>query len=282
MKLPSLYVPSNLQDALARLNANSGARPIAGGTDLLLGVIRGKISCSEMVNLGSLSELRYITEEGNRIRIGALTTIAQIENSDLIAKYIPAVTAAASCLGSWQIRTTATLGGNLCNAAPSAEMAPPLIALGAEVRLVSLGGDRTVPLESFFVGPGSTVLRPGEILQEVIIPIPTSEVQTTYLRHSLKRSTDIAVVNVAVALRLSAGKAEDVRLVLGAVAPTPIRARAAESILEGNSPTMATIVRAAEEASKECSPISDLRGSADYRREMVRVYVKRALANWAA
>jgi carbon-monoxide dehydrogenase medium subunit len=180
-------------------------------------------------------------------------------------------------VGSVQVRNLATLGGNLCNAAPSADMAPPLLALDAEAVIVGPAGERRVPFTDFFTGVRRTVLAPDEILVEIVVPSPGARSGGHYLRHTPRRELDIAVVGVASQLTLSDGVCAKARVALAAVAPVPLRARAAEQALEGKPVTPEAIERAAELAVGATKPISDQRGSADYRRHLVRVLTRRTL-----
>jgi CO/xanthine dehydrogenase FAD-binding subunit len=175
------------------------------------------------------------------------------------------------------VRNLATLGGNLCNAAPSADMAPPLLALEAEAVIVGPKGERRVPLATFFTGVRRTVLAPDELLLEIVVPAPGPRSGGNYLRHTPRRELDIAVVGVASQLTLSNGVCSKARIALAAVAPTPVRATAAEQALEGKPVTPEAIERAAELAVGVAKPISDQRGSADYRLHLVRVLTGRTL-----
>jgi carbon-monoxide dehydrogenase medium subunit len=189
-------------------------------------------------------------------------------------------------MASTQIRNLATIGGNLCNGAPSADLAPPLIALSGSAVVVGPDGERQVPLDEFFLGPGQTALEPGDLLVAVTIPPPQPGSGAVYLKHSPRRAMDIAVVGVAVAmtksqLPASSFQCEDVRIVLGAVAPTPLRARRAEEVLRDQQITEERIEKAALAAADEAQPIDDVRGSAWYRRRMVEVLTRRGLMHLA-
>jgi carbon-monoxide dehydrogenase medium subunit len=186
---------------------------------------------------------------------------------------------AAHSVGSVQIRNKGTVGGNICNASPSADMAPALIGLGARLKIVGIDNERVINVEDFFKGPGESVLGDGEVVTEVRVPNMDAYTGAVYLKHSLRKAMDLAIVGVAAVIRLSPDKRkyEDARIVLGAVAPVPMRARRAEGILVGKKVDDNLVERAAQEAFSECSPISDLRGSAEYRREMVKVFTRRAI-----
>jgi carbon-monoxide dehydrogenase medium subunit len=230
-----------------------------------------------VLSLKRIGELDYIVEDGGGVRIGALTTITDIAESGVIGQRYPFLQTAAMKLGSWQIRNTATVGGNLCNAAPSAELATPLLAAGAVVTIAGPGCERAMPLAGFFLGPGQTALTRGEILKEISIPPLEPETRGIYCRHQLRRSMDISIVNLTVLLQNKGGVVVGASVYLGAVAPVPMRAVAAERKLLKNMLCSEVIDSAAEAAEMEARPITDVRASANYRRRMVRVYMKRAL-----
>jgi len=209
--------------------------------------------------------------------VGAAVTMRQAELSGTVQKRYPAIAQGAGVVASVQVRNRATLVGNLCNAAPSADTAPGMIALRAKVRIAGPEGRRTVLLEDFFTGPGKTVLGPGEMVTAVQVPPPAPRTGSAYARHTPRGAMDIAVAGVGVGVTLAprAGTCEDIRIVLGAVAPTPLRARQAEGVLRGKVPTPELIEQAAEVAAGEARPIDDVRASAGYRRDLVRVLTRR-------
>ncbi|MCJ7596247.1 MAG: xanthine dehydrogenase family protein subunit M, partial [Desulfobacterales bacterium] len=217
--------------------------------------------------------------EKQDVRLGALVTHQSIVDHPALRRDFGGLWAACSKIGTPQIRNMGTLGGNLCNGAPSADSAPPLIASRAALKLLDLNGERTIPLEDFFVGPGRTALRPGEILVEIDVPRPPLRSALVYLKLPARSAVDIAAVGVAVFLAIDAKNetCEDVRIVLGAVAPTPIRARTGEKMLRGQKITDPVIQKAAQMASADARPISDVRGSAAYRSEMVSVLTRQAV-----
>lgn len=273
--------PPSLQEATAILARHgSQAKVLAGGTDLLALLKERTLKPRFVVNIKRIPGLEGIVHTtGKGTRIGALTTIRTLETSPLLKEIYTALAEAAHLLGSPQVRNLATIGGNLCNAAPSAETAAPLLSLSATARLVGPRGERTIPLESFFKAPGSTVLQKGELLAELILPEPPPGTGSAYLKHCPRGSMDIAVVGVAAMVTLSPGngKVQECRIGLGAVAPTPIRARGAEELLRGKKPAEKLLQEVAQKAASEASPISDLRSSAEYRRQMVSVLTARAL-----
>ncbi len=273
------FAPKSLPEACALMAAHDGdARVIAGGTDLLLKMKAGRLAPKVIVNIKRLAELRGITAvsgQPSAVSIGALTTLEEIRRSALIRERYPALAEAANTMASVQIRNLATVGGNVCNAAPSADLAPILIALNAVAVIVGVKGERRAPLDEFFTGPGRTILTAGELLKAIEVPPPSGP--SVYLKHSPREHMDIAVVGVGVAARINAGQCESARIVLGAVASIPLRARAAEDLLIGQPLTADNIARAAQIAAEEAKPIDDVRGSAWYRRKMVEVLVRRGL-----
>jgi len=273
--------PISLQEVIAILTSHgSQAKVLAGGTDLLALLKERTLKPRFVVNIKRLTGMEgFIHTPGKGLRIGALTSIRTLETSSLLKEKYPALAQAAHLLGSPQVRNLATIGGNLCNAAPSAETAPPLFSLSASARIAGPKGERTLLLESFFSGPGTTVLQEGELLTELFLPEPPPRMGSVYIKHCPRGSMDIAVVGVAVMVAVASGngKVEECRIGLGAVAPTPFRAKGAEELLRGKKPTELLVQEVAQKAAAEVSPISDIRGSAEYRHQMVRVLTARAL-----
>ncbi len=270
----------SLQDLLEFLARHGKeARCIAGGTDLLVQMKQGQILPQRILNLLLLTELKGIEKEGGVLRIGALTRHADLERSRLLEKGWGLLALAAHKIGSPQIRHLGTIGGNLSNASPSADTAPPLLVLEAEVCLIRQKEERRMPLKAFFKGPGQTALGEDELLKEVRIPEPPEGSRFSYLKLGRRKSMDLALVSAAVLLEVDPVRKTfgQVRVALGSVAPTPIRAERAEKRLEGSPVGDETIREAAELAAQECQPITDLRASAEYRREMVKVLVTRAI-----
>jgi len=254
------------------------ARVIAGGTDLLIALKEHAERPAYVISLASIPGWRYIEyDEAQGLRIGAATTVRSVETSPIVRAKYPVLAVAAGLLASIQIRNLATVAGNICRASPSADMPPALLVLRATVKLVGSAGDRLVPLEEFFTGPGRTVLQPDELLAEIQVPPPHPQTGAVYIKHSPRRAMDLAVVGVAALVALEGGRCVEARIALGAVAPTPRRAPAAEEILRGREPTAVRIEDAARAAAELASPISDLRGTAKYRRQMVHVLTRRAL-----
>jgi carbon-monoxide dehydrogenase medium subunit len=250
------------------------AKIIAGGTDLL---VEEPSDVEYLIDIASLP-MDYIKDNGEEIKIGALSTIRGIEISSLFKQGACRILAeAAHDFGHASLRNMATIGGNVCVAVPSADFPTVLLALDARAKLVARAGERTVPIEEFFVAVRKTVLKGDELLVEIQIPKPPAHTGTAFIKLG-RTSVDIAVVNVATRITLRRKElCEDARIVLGAVAPTPIRAKRAEELLKGKRIDSALIEEASQIASEETKPISDIRSSADYRREMSRILVKRAL-----
>jgi CO/xanthine dehydrogenase FAD-binding subunit len=287
MKRPEpfeMYQPTTLQEASRLLkDKGAGGRFLAGGTDLVIAIKEKGLIPKYVVDLKKVPGLLGIRENADgSITIGALTTMREIETDSLLNKKYPFLCQSAAEVGSIQIRNRATVGGNMANATPSADVAPSLIALNATAKIVDASDERIVTLEEFFRGPGQTLMSPDEILTEIIIPKTSPRLMGEYIKFSPRDMMDLAYVGVAVAYNIAADtRCIGVRIVLGAVAPTPIRARNAEALLEGQLLTEELAAKVGAEAAHESKPISDVRSSADYRRAMVGAMTKRALLNAA-
>ena len=279
MRRFEMILPDTVDDCL-RVLAERGpeTKLVAGGTDLLPQLKNGLLKPARVVDLSGVDELRVlIAEDGRRFRVGAAVTARRLERDPRIRALYPSLAESGALVGSVQVRNLATLGGNVCNAAPSADMAPPLLALDAEAVVVGPQGRRRVPLASFFLGVRRTVLAPNELLIEFIIPQPGPRSGGNYLRHTPRRELDIAVVGVASQVTLADGVCAKARIALAAVAPIPLRATAAEQALEGERLTPERIEQAAALAVEAARPISDQRGSVEFRRHLVRVLTRRTL-----
>jgi carbon-monoxide dehydrogenase medium subunit len=271
--------PLTLQEATSLLAEYDGeAKVIAGGTDLI-NMIRTKVIRPRyVVDIGRIPGLQHVRYDADgALFIGTLATLRTLEISNDIKRRHPVIAQAAAQLGSVAIRNVGTIGGNLCHASPAADTAPSLLALGATVKIVGPAGERTVALEDLFTGPGRTVLQRGEILAELRVPPMPSLSSAVYLKHAIRGAADLAIVGVAVVATMDRGVWRHVKIALGAVAPTPIRARNAETLLEGEEINDALIEQAAEAATADSRPITDVRASADYRREMVKVFTQSAI-----
>jgi carbon-monoxide dehydrogenase medium subunit len=277
-----IALPTSVDDCL-KILADRGpeAKLLAGGTDLLPQLKNHLLKPPWVVDLSGVPALRAIArQDGQALRVGAAVTARQLELDPVVRSRYPALAESGALVGSVQVRNLATLGGNLCNAAPSADMAPPLYTLEAEALIAGPRGERRVPIASFITGVRQTVLGPGELLVALLVPDPGPRSGGTYVRHTPRRELDIAVVGVASQITLrDGGVCAKARIALASVAPTPVRATAAEQSLEGQPVTPERIARAADLAVQAARPISDQRGSADFRRHLVRVLTRRTLTS---
>jgi CO/xanthine dehydrogenase FAD-binding subunit len=274
-----LILPGSVDECVKAL-AQGGpeSKLLAGGTDLLPQLKNGLLKPPRVIDLSGVARLRTIEAgNGKGIRVGSAVTARTLELDRAVRASYLSLAESGALVGSVQVRNLATLGGNICNAAPSADMAPPLLALDAEAVITGPKGERRVPITTFFTGVRRTVLAPDEILVELVVPNPGAHSGGNYLRHTPRRELDIAVVGVASQITLANGVCTKARIALAAVAPVPLRATAAEQSLEGQAVTPDRIKRAADLAVEATRPISDQRGSADFRRHLVRVLTRRTL-----
>ena len=251
--------------------------PLAGGTDVVVDLRRGAIEASQLVSLDHLAEMRGIRVEGEELRIGALTTPAQLEASDVVHTHRPELLDIVEVFGTPQVRNRATVGGNLCTAASCADLVPLLMAVEARVVVAGWDERREIRLDELFDDHRKTVLEPGMLLVEVIVPVQRPGEGASYRTFGLRAANFISVAGVAAAIRLEDRACREARLVLGAVAPTPLRVPTAEKKLEGRMLDVEVLREAASVASLAAAPISDVRGSAEHRRELVAVLAMRAL-----
>jgi carbon-monoxide dehydrogenase medium subunit len=272
--------PSTIDEALSMLSQYKGrAKVMAGGTDILPKLKRREIKAPEyIIALKGIPDLDYIKyDEVDGLSLGALVTIHAVETSPIVQERFGVLFQAAESMASAQVRNRGTLAGNLCNAVPSADTAPALLTLEASLKLTSQKGERIVNVQDFFAGPNETVLTEEEILQEIHVPNLPPHSRGRYLKLTPRRSMDLAIVGVAAVVVAEDGICNDIRIALGAVAPTPIRARRAEDIIRGQKLSDEVIERAAQIAAEECHPISDHRASAEYRCDMVEVLTRQAI-----
>lgn len=256
------------------------AQVIAGGTDLTVAMKKGRPAPERLISIAGLPELQGIDASATLLQIGSCVTIAAIAASGRIARRWGAICAGAQALGSPSVRNHATVGGNLCGTRPAADMPPALMAYGARVVLRGASGERVVSLDKFFRGPGLTVIAPEEILTEIRVDGPPPFSGAAYSNIGLRSSCDCNIVNVASFLGLEGPGAviAEARIALGCVGPTPRRAILAERALIGQRACESLFERAAQAATRDCSPIDDFRGSADYRKDMVRALTRKTLA----
>jgi carbon-monoxide dehydrogenase medium subunit len=280
-KLPRFdYVrPKTVDEALSILaGQKGGAKLLAGGTDLLPQLRRRETPAPAcVIDLKGISGLDGIDYKDGVLRIGPLLTVRAAADSPILRERFAALQEAASVMASPQVRNRGTLAGNICNAVPSADSAPALLVFDAEVLAQGSKGARSIPIDGFFNGPRRTVLASDEMCAGIAVPPPLAGSRSTYLKLSPRHSMDLAVVGVAVWGVAADGYCREVRIALGAVAPTPIRARGAERLLAGRKVTPEAIEEAARAAGTECSPIDDHRASAEYRCDMVYAMTRRAL-----
>ena len=275
------YAAKDLKDALEKLDrCGPEVKIVAGGTDLVPAMKKKKILPARIISLHKLKELEYVRKSGPRVRIGAMTKHADLAVDPVLRQYFPILCEAVSLIGSWQIRNVATIGGNLCTASPAADSAGPLLALNAGVVIAGSGSERELPLTAFFKGPGETVLKPDQLLKEIVLDIPASPSAGCYLKLMRKRAVDLSLAGVAFQAEVDeAGKRLGrVAIGLGGVAPTPFRAAEAEKALAGCTfkEALEKVPEAVNKAVDSTSPISDVRASASYRRAVVGAYVRQA------
>jgi CO/xanthine dehydrogenase FAD-binding subunit len=273
--------PAGLAEALDVLDESRLVRCLvyAGGTDVIPRLKARLIKPPEvLVDLKGIKELDFITyDENSGLRIGALATISSLLGEKSVKMNYPALFQGAKSIASTHIQNRATVIGNICNAVPSADSAPALLCLGAKVVCVSKMGERTLPLDRFFIGPSQTSLEPGEIVREIQVSPIRGGAGGAYIKLSPRSRMDLAVVGVAAVVQKNNGAFSDIRIGLGAVAPRPMRALRAEQRLKGETLSEKVIAEAAKIAAQESDPIDDHRASARYRRMMVEVLVKRAI-----
>ena len=275
MKSFAFFEPTTLADA-SRLFAEEHTQLLAGGTDLVIGMKALTETPQSVISLQKIPGLAGITTEAdNSISIGAMTKVREVELSGAVLQHHTALAEGAAEIGSIQIRNLATIGGNIAHASPAADTVAGLLVADAQVDIASADGERTVPINELFTGPGQTVLTPGEIITRFRLPKPASG--SHYIKHKIREVMDLAFIGVAAAVTMDNGTITDARIGLAAVAPTPIRATEAEDLLKGNALTPQLIEQAGEAAAAASSPISDLRCSAEHRREMVDVLTRRTL-----
>jgi aerobic carbon-monoxide dehydrogenase medium subunit len=271
-------VPSTVAQALTMLKRHGEkARPLVGGTDLLIQLRAGVRRPEYIVDLKHIKELRQIKFDAKKgVRLGAAVPCIEVYESEVMRKNYPGLTEAAHLIGSLQIQNRASVGGNLCNGSPAADTTPALIALGAKA-VISGGKSREVAVEDFVTSPGRTVLKPNEILVEFIIPAPKPHSSDAYLRFIPRNEMDIAVVGVGTSLTLEGDVVKAARIALGAVGPTPIFSKKAGDSLIGKTLDNAAIEAAAQLAIADATPIDDMRGTAEFRKHVTGVLTRRTI-----
>ena len=273
------FAPKTIQEACSlALQYKGEAKIIAGGTDLLVEMKRKEVLPKYIIDIKDIpGQDDIIYDEKGGLRIGALATIRSIEVSPLIREKFGILAQAASKLGTWQVRNRGTIAGNLVTAAPSADTIPALMVLGAKIKIMGADGERVVPIENFFTGPLKTVLRPEEILAEIHVPNLPPRSGGAYIKHTVRKAMDLAIIGVAALVTMDGDAVSDARIALGTAAPTAIRARRAEEILKGNKISDNLLEKAGQTALEESSPRDSLRASAAYRSKLIKVLVPRAI-----
>ena len=270
------FLPKSLEEAVKYLSENSDAKVLAGGTDLV--VKWKKTGCPDMhlMDIRSIDKFAEMNELSEGFFIGAGATIEQVESCEEIKANYPILSEAAGNVGSVQVRNLATIGGNSCNAAPSADTVLPLIVYGAEAVIVSSSGERRCTLKDFFVGPGKTVMEPGEMLKGFVLPKPKPCTTAAFAKHSRRAGMDLATVGVAVKVCLKKGEksAEEISVALGAVGPVPVYVKGLEKFNGADLSSDNVLEEIAEFSIEQASPITDVRGSKDYRNKMIVQNVK--------
>ena len=256
-----------------------GWRYIAGGTDLVIQLRRGVRQSDDLIDLSSISSMRGIEANESDFRIGALCTHKDIEVHEALSVAFPSLRDAARVVGGHQIRNVGTIGGNLANASPAADVAVALLALDATISAKGRNSSRKIAIDDLFVSSGKTTLTPGELIEWVSIARSSKQMSSTFLKVGRRKAMEISVVSAAICLTFATnGVCEKARIALGAVGPRPLRAKAAERLLEGSKIDSALAAHASEQAQKECSPRSDPRASASYRTKVVEGLVKRGIS----
>jgi CO/xanthine dehydrogenase FAD-binding subunit len=276
MKKFDYHQPETLKDAYSLMEKSKGqAKYIAGGTDLIVNIKNRVIQPDALISLKRIKELTGISQNKDVV-MGSMTLLRDIERDSHIGQDYPALAQAVNALSTPQIRNIATVGGNICNAAPSADCAPPLLVMEASLTLEGPGGQREVAIEDFFKGPGQTCMDTIEILNKIRIPPPGENTTMVFLKVG-RVSTDIAVVNAAACFTMKKKVCMKCRLAVGAVAPVPLRLRSVEKIIEGQEISPELLQRAGKMAEEEVKPITDVRSTEEYRRIMSGVLTKRAI-----
>lgn len=278
----SVVSPRDLNEALDKLgDSHEGLRIVAGGSDVIVQLRDGVFKAQKLLNILTLKELRFITRNGNTIHIGSLATYNDIVHSPLTRQYAWPLVGAARQIGAIQLQNTATLGGNLGNASPAGDSIPPLYALDATVVTRSKTGKREIPIEQFFVGYRKLALRSDELIEEVHFEGLDNSDRASYMKLGSREANAISIVDIAVVLRDETRDQtfKTVRVAIGAVAPTIRRARKCEEALTSTQLTPETLKKAASLVADDASPIDDIRGSAEYRKEAIVAIAYEALYN---
>jgi CO/xanthine dehydrogenase FAD-binding subunit len=275
--MSATYVAAGSVDEAVQAIAG-GARPVAGGTDLVVGARQGKKPLPDaIVGIHGIDALRGISAAGAGLRLGALVTHEELEAHPVVRERFTGLADASAIVGSRATRANGTIGGNVMNASPAMDTGAPLICLGASVVLQGPGGNRSVAIEDLFTGPGKTIASPDELLLAIDLPAPAAGTGSAYVRLEYRRQMEIAIVGAAAAVTVEGGKVTAAKIAITALAPTIHRIAAAEEALVGSDGGRAAAKAAGDAAAAGSAPISDVRGSADYRRAMAAVIARRAI-----
>ena len=279
LKKMEYLAPKTLNEALLLLNCyGNKAKIIAGGTDLIPLLKRRALPSPEyLIDLNSIQGFRFIEYDGkNGLKIGALTSIRELEKSQIVKEKFPSLHKACRLIGHLPVRNIATVGGNICRASPASDLIPPLLTFDSKLKIVSSEGERNIELENFFKGPGQTVLKPNEIVIEVDSPPIESDLKMVFIKKS-RTFSDLAKINMALLAAVKNNVLEYIRIALGSVAPVPLRARKTEEFLKGKILNGNIVEEALDLIASEVHPITDLRSTAEYRRHMCKIMLKRVL-----
>lgn len=268
--------PTTVREAVEALRKHPGAKPLAGGTDLIPKMKQRLIEPRHVVNLKKIPELSVVEDRGDAVYIGAAVRLREIERSETVRRRLPLLSSCVESIGSVQIRNMGTIGGNVCNASPAADGALGLVALEATVHIAGPGGERRVEAKEFFEGPGLTVLREDEIVTGFTVPVPAEDTGTCFISVG-RTALDISTISIAVALTMDGDRVKDAKIALGSVAPTPLRLLDVEKRLKGKTLTEKLVEDTAKMVSESIQPITDIRGTAEYRREASRGMAVEAL-----
>jgi CO/xanthine dehydrogenase FAD-binding subunit len=271
--------PTTLASALELIGRPGEVRPLSGGTDIIDQLKNNRRNADLVVDLKRVPELLALESNGSGLHIGSAVSCTEVHNFTAKKGGFAALTESSELVGSVHIQNRASIGGNVCNAAPSADTIPSLLIHEAVAHTASASGSREIPLIDFFAGPGQTVLEKGEILKELVLPTPSTHTASAYLRFIPRNEMDIAVAGVGSLIEVdpSTNVVTKARIALASVAPTPVRAYAAEEFLEGTKIDADAIEKTANLAVGSAVPITDVRGSAEYRKDLIRVLTKRTL-----
>jgi len=284
MALPTqfnYFRPNTIEETL-RLMSKFGAQSkiLVGGTDLTSGVRSGKIILPEnIIEIGHVKELNFIDDAADIVNVGATTKLSEIISSPIIKSKVPILAEAVSSLASFQVRSMETIGGNLCNASPAADTAPPLLVLDAMIEVMNIKSKRRIPIDQFFTGPSKTAAGPDEIVTKIQIPKQQPTDRWDFVKLGRRKALTLSIISIAALAKIVDNRFQDVKIALGAVAPTPLRAKKAETFLKGRSASEDVIDEASQIVRDEINPISDVRASKEYRREMAYTLTKKILMN---